>query len=151
MYELVNRKKVFIVNINLFLLNLFGFKKVGSITTKAANKPEKAVAIKKVVDKNDSILKVVELIKNGKITIDEMNLLCKTIGESIGKNISTRIQTDSPETQYKNLNDTMNKDRSTHLKIFDHNLLDFLTGIANINIKNNVNNRNKQKKYMRVV
>ena len=151
MYELVNRKKVFIVNINLFLLNLFGFKKVGSITTKAANKPEKAVAIKKVVDKNDSILKVVELTKNGKITIDEMNLLCKTIGESIGKNISTRIQTDSPETQYKNLNDTMNKDRSTHLKTFDHNFLDFLTGIANINIKNNVNNRNKQKKYMRVV
>ena len=151
MYELVNRKKVFIVNINLFLLNLFGFKKIGSITTKAANKPEKAVAIKKVVDKNDSILKAVELTKNGKITIDEMNLLCKTIGESIGKNISTRIQTDSPEAQYKNLNDTMNKDRSTHLKTFDHNLLDFLTGIASINIKNNVNNRNKQKKYMRVV
>ena len=66
--------------------------------------------------------------------------------ELIGKNISTRIQNDSPKTQYKNLNDTRNKDCSTHLKTFDQNLLEFLTGIANINIENNVNNHNKQKK-----
>ena len=106
---------------------------------------------KKVFDKNDSILKVVELVTNGKITNDEMNVLFKTIGESIGKNIFTRIQNDSPETQYKNLNDTMNKDCSTHLKTFDQNLLEFVMGIANINIENNANNHNKQKKYMRIV
>ena len=99
MYELVNRKKVFVVNINVFLLNLFDYaKEKGSITTKATNKPEKAVTTKKVADKNDSILKVLELIKNSKITNDEVNLLCKTIDESIGKNISTNIQNDSPET-----------------------------------------------------
>ena len=121
-------------------------KEKGSITTKAANKPEKAVATKEVVDKNDSVLKVAELIKNGKITNVEMNLLCKTIGESIGKNISARIQNDSPEIQYKNLNDTMNKDCSTHLKIFDQSLLQIFMGIANINIENNANNHNNQKK-----
>ena len=61
MYELVNRKKVFVVTINVFLLNLFGLcKRKGSVTTKAANKPEKTVATKEVVDKNDSVLKVVE-------------------------------------------------------------------------------------------
>ena len=122
-------------------------KEKGSITTKAGNKPEKPAASKEVVDKNDSVLKVAELIKNGKITNDEMNLLCKTIGESIGKNISARIQNDSPETQYKNLNDTMNKDCSTHLKTFDQNLLEILTGIPNTNIKHNANNHNKQKIY----
>ena len=53
----------------------------GSIATKAASKPEKAVTTKKVADKNDSVLEVVELIKNDKIKNDEMNLLCKTIGE----------------------------------------------------------------------
>ena len=123
-------------------------KEKGSIATNAASKAEKAVTTKKVADKNDSVLKVVELIKNDKIKTDEMNLLCKTIGESIGKNISTRIQNDSPETHYKNLNDTMNKDCSSHLKTFDQNLLEFLTGIANINIENNANNLNhsKQKK-----
>ena len=72
-------------------------KEKGSITTKATNKPGKAVTTKKVADKNDSILKVLELIKNSKITNDEVNL-CKTIDESIGKNISTKIQNDSPET-----------------------------------------------------
>ena len=73
--------------------------------------------------------------------------------ESVGKNISTRIQNDSPKTHYNNLNDTMNKDCSTHLKTFDQNQLQFLTGIANINIDNNGNNLNhsKQKKYMRAV
>ena len=75
-----------------------------------------------------------------------MNILCTTIGESIGKNISTKLQNDSPETQYGNLNDTINKDCSTHLKTFDQNLLEILMGIANINIENNVNNHNKQKK-----
>ena len=38
------------------------------------------------------------------------------LGKLIGKNISTRIQNASPESQYKNLNDTMNKDCSPHLK-----------------------------------
>ena len=45
----------------------------------------------------------------------------------------------------------MNKDCSTHLKTFDQNLLEFLTGIANINIENNVNNHNKQKKNICVL
>ena len=64
MYDLVSRKKnIFIANINVLLFNLFGYaKEKGSITTKAANKTE-PVTIKKVVDKNDSILKVVKLIK----------------------------------------------------------------------------------------
>ena len=127
-------------------------KKKGSITTKAANKSEKAVTTKKVADKNDSVLNVVELIKNGKIANDEMNLLCKTIGVSVGKNISTGIQNGSPETHYNNLNYTMNKDCSTHLKTSDQNLLEFSTGIANINIENNANNHYKRKKiYMRIV
>ena len=60
-------------------------KEKGSIATKAANKLQKAVTIKKLADKNDSVLKVAKVIKNGKIKIDEMNLLCKTIGESTGK------------------------------------------------------------------
>ena len=43
-----------------------------------------------------------------------MNLLCKTIGESIAKNISTRIKNDSPKTHYNNLNDTMNNNCNSH-------------------------------------
>ena len=43
-----------------------------------------------------------------------MNLLCKTIGESIAKNISTIIKNDSPKTHYTNLNDTMNNDCNSH-------------------------------------
>ena len=39
----------------------------------------------------------------------------------------------------------MNKDCSTYLKTFDQNLLEFLMRIANINIKNNVNNHNHNK------
>ena len=89
-------------------------KEKGSIATKAASKPERAVTTQKVADKNNSVLKVVKLIKNDKIKNDEMNLLRKTIGESIAKNISTRIQNDSPKTHYNNLNDTMNKDFSSH-------------------------------------
>ena len=54
-------------------------KEKGSITTKATNKPEKAVTTKTVVDKNDSILKVVELIKNNKITNDEMIYYAKPL------------------------------------------------------------------------
>ena len=62
MYDLVSRKKKFIANISVLLFNLFGYaKEKGSTTTKAANKTE-PVTIKKVVDKNDSTLKVVELI-----------------------------------------------------------------------------------------
>ena len=56
------------------MLNLFRLcQKKGSITTKAANKSENAVTTKKVADKNDSVLNVVELFKNGKIANDEMN------------------------------------------------------------------------------
>ena len=54
-----------------------------------------------------------------------MNLLCQTIGEPIGKNISTRRQNDSAETHYNNLNNSINKVCSTHLKTFDQNLLEF--------------------------
>ena len=78
-------------------------KEKGSIATKAANKLEKAVTIKKLADKNDSVLKVAKVIKNGKIKNDEMNLLCKTTGKSKAKNIFTRIQNDSPETHYNHL------------------------------------------------
>ena len=51
-------------------------KEKGSITTEATNKPEKAVTTKTVVDKNDSILKVV---KNNKITNDEMIYYAKPL------------------------------------------------------------------------
>ena len=51
-------------------------KEKGSIATKAANKSGKAGTTKKVADKNDSVLKVAKLIKNGKITNDEVNLSC---------------------------------------------------------------------------
>ena len=101
-------------------------KEKRSITTKAADKPERAVTTKKVADKIDSVLKVVKVIKNGTITNDdEMNLLCQTIGEPIGKNISTRRQNDSAKTHYNNLNNSINKVCSTHLKTFDQNLLEF--------------------------
>ena len=73
-------------------------KEKRSLTRKAADKPERAVTTKKVADKIESVLKVVKLIKNGTITNDdEMNLLCQTIGEPIGKNISTRIQNVRPK------------------------------------------------------
>ena len=86
MYELVNRKKIFVVNLNVFLLNLIRlYQRKGINTAKAANKLQKAVTIKKLADKNDSVLKVAKVIKNGKIKNHEMNLLCKTIGESIVK------------------------------------------------------------------
>ena len=53
----------------IFAQFVFGHaEEKGSITTKAANKPEKAVlTTKKVVDKNDSILKVVNLLKTAKL------------------------------------------------------------------------------------
>ena len=102
-------KKYLLSTSNYFCSICLGYaKEKGSITTKVTNNSEKAVTAKTIIDKNDSILKVVELTENNKITNDEMNLLWKTTGESIGKNIFARIQNDLPKTQYKNLNDTMN-------------------------------------------
>ena len=78
---MVNRKKISSTSTYFCSICLDYTKGKGSIATKAASKPEKAVTTKKVADKNDSVLEVVELIKNDKIKNDEMNLLCKTIGE----------------------------------------------------------------------
>ena len=64
MYELVNRKKIFVVDISLLLLNFFGPCQRKRIAAKAADKPEKKTGTTKiVVQKSDSVLKMVNLLK----------------------------------------------------------------------------------------
>ena len=67
MYELVNRKKIFVVpsaRICVLRQDFFGPCQRKRIAAKAANKPEKKTGTTKiVVQKSDSVLKMVNLLK----------------------------------------------------------------------------------------